>query len=348
MALVVVGVNPRRAPFSLLARSLGADAARAAVLSRLADHRSVSEVLLLASGERAEVYAVVEDGADAYEVVLSQLTAAGVLGPDGAAHGYFAEGIDAAAHLFAAVAASDEFAVDGEEVPRALAAAAAASRARGVLGSRLETLTSASCVLAARLEASDAGESVDALGETVAELSRRVFDHLERRRALIVGASSLASAAARALADIGVGHLVWVGATGGADASDAVVQPNTPMSDSLIAPLAFTEASPEALPVLLGSADIVVAAPGAVPVLDKRLVKSAMRTRRGRPMLLVDVSEDGVVIEPRVASVDDAFLYTRADLVQLTDDAPWARASAAGARDALVTEAVRNFSYQLA
>lgn len=354
MALVVVGVNPRRAPFSLLVRSLESPGARTGVLAHLAGHRSVSEALVLLCGQRAEVYAVVEDGTDAYDVIPSSLVASGVLAADGAAHGYFAEGTDAAAHLFAAVAGVDEFACADEGVAAAFAQAASASRAQGALGSGLESLAVAARSLAARLETPGAGESAEALGETVAELARRVFDHLDRRRALAVGAGALPVAAVRALAAAGVGHFTWVGAPGGGTQPDTGVPagdalPTDPETAALSrGPSSFASASPEALPVLLGTADVVVVAPGVTPALDKRLVKTAMRTRRGRPMLLVDVSEGEPAIEARVASVDDAFLYTRADLMRLTDDAPWACTGGASARNALIAEAVRNFSYQLA
>ncbi len=73
-----------------------------------------------------------------------------------------------------------------------------------------------------------------------------------------------------------------------------------------------------------------------------------MRSRRGRAMLLVDVSAGHAAIDSRAASIDDAFLYTRDDLVRLTQDAPWSQAGRAAQRRAAVAEAVRDFSYQLA
>lgn len=62
----------------------------------------------MASGARVELYAVAEEGCDAYDI------AAGLFGAvaDGEVAGalYFAEGIDAASHLFAALCGLDEFA----------------------------------------------------------------------------------------------------------------------------------------------------------------------------------------------------------------------------------------------
>ena len=332
MTLVMVGANPRRAPFLPLSASLAGEGVLNAALAALAGHRSVGEALVLATGERFEVYAVVEDGVDAYDLILGVLGGAANAGAELAAHGYFAEGSDAAAHLFAGVAGIDEFAAAGEDVAAAWRDGVAPARAHGAFGGRLEALGDAMRVLASRLAATASAGSDDALGETVAELARRVFDHLDRRQVLAVGDDALVAAAVSALARAGVGRFSFIGegsaALEGAPASPVV--------------------SAEALPVALGNADIVVAAAGAVPLLDKRTVKGAMRSRRGRAMLLVDVSAGQAAIDARAASIDDAFLYTRDDLVQLTCDAPWAQAGRAAQRAAAVAEAVRDFSYQLA
>ena len=51
MTLVMVGANPRRAPFLPLSASLAGEGALGAVLTALAGHRSVAEALVLATGE---------------------------------------------------------------------------------------------------------------------------------------------------------------------------------------------------------------------------------------------------------------------------------------------------------
>ena len=330
MTLVMVGANPRRAPFFSLRRSLGPGAA-GDLAAAVAGRRGVSEAFVLVGAERLEAYAVLEEGVDGYELLSSLWGAPGVAAPaDGAAHGYFAEGIDAASHLFAAVAGADEFAGADEDGVAVLDAAVGAARQRGTVGSQLEALADGARALAARLAAARAEESATALGETVAALAQRVFDHLDRRQVLLVGDDSLLGAAAAALTRAGVTQFALIGDGPAVRCAGGV------------------RVSPEALPVALGNADVVVAAPGTVPVLDKRLVRTAVRARRGRPMLLVDASDRGGAIDPRVAGVDDAFLYNRDDLARLTQDAPWARAGGVRSREALVAAAVRDFSYQLA
>lgn len=135
MTLVMVGANPRRAPFFSLRRSLGPGAA-GDLAAAVAGRRGVSEAFVLVGAERLEAYAVLEEGVDGYELLSSLWGAPGVAAPaDGAAHGYFAEGIDAASHLFAAVAGADEFAGADEDGVAVLDAAVGAARQRGTVGS---------------------------------------------------------------------------------------------------------------------------------------------------------------------------------------------------------------------
>ena len=107
-------------------------------------------------------------------------------------------------------------------------------------------------------------------------------------------------------------------------------------------------ADPQLLSALLVDADIVLAESAVEGAsLDRRLMKGVVRLRRGRPMLLVDASADGSLIDHRVASLDGVFLYTAADLAAITRDAPWARLGTDDARERLFADAVRTFALQM-
>lgn len=336
VALVLVGVNPRRAPFLPVARSLADEGERRALLADIAGHRSVREALLVAGTGRIEVYAVVEEGVDGYDIVTASLAASGPLAADAASHGYFAESMDAASHLLAAVGGADEFAYGEEGAEPLLSAAASEARAAGSLGPQLSALVAAAQRLAGRLSAVAEEEPLSAVGETAAELARRVFDHLERRHVLLVGRSPLLEAVAGALARAGAVQFSFVGFD-----EDEIAGARQ---------LGAQAAAPEALPTVMVASDIVVAAAGeGLPFVDKRLVRASMRARRNRAMLLIDASDAGAcAIDGRAASMDDAFLYNGDDLAALTRETPWADLGRAPSRRAAIAEAVRDFSYQLA
>ena len=361
MGLFVAGVNPRRAVFSPISQRLADGASRRALLAEVSAHRSLSEGLIVASGARVELYAVAEEGCDAYDI------AAGLLGAvaDGEVAGalYFAEGIDAASHLFAALCGLDEFAQgpqagasllrEGDSLaagdlaqpggrgvlgapgsPDALSAcwARALSEARRA-GDDLTRLAAAVSRLSSALSAADTSASTAALAETAVELARRVFGHLERRCVLVAGPDDLSLAFAGAFLSAGVERFQLLGD-----------------EEHGVAACAFDAAmaDPQLLSALLVDADIVLAESAVEgAALDRRLMKGVVRLRRGRPMLLVDASADGSLVDRRIASLDGVFLYTAADLAAITRDAPWARLGADDARERLFADAVRAFALEL-
>lgn len=364
MGLFVAGVNPRRAVFSPISQRLADGASRRALLAEVSAHRSLSEGLIVASGARVELYAVAEEGCDAYDI------AAGLFGAvaDGEVAGalYFAEGIDAASHLFAALCGLDEFAREpqagasllregdslaagdlsqpagrgalgapgsSDALSACWARALSEARQAGTLGDDLTLLAAAVSRLSSALSAADTSASTAALAETAVELARRVFGHLERRCVLVAGPGDFSLALAGAFLSAGVERFQLLG---NEEHGAAVRAFDAAMAD------------PQLLSALLVDADIVLAESAVEGVaLDRRLMKGVVRLRRGRPMLLVDASADGSLVDRRIASLDDVFLYTAADLAAITRDAPWARLGADDARERLFTDAGRAFALEL-
>lgn len=222
-------------------------------------------------------------------------------------------------------------------LPDALAAcwARALSEARkaAMLGDALTRLAAAASGLSSALSAADASASTAALAETAVELARRVFGHLERRCVLAAGAGDFSLALAGAFLGAGVERFQVLG---DGDCEEAARVLGAPVAD------------PQLLSALLVDADIVLAESAVEGAsLDRRLMKGVVRLRRGRPMLLVDASADGSLIDHRVASLDGVFLYTAADLAAITRDAPWARLGTDDARERLFADAVRTFALQM-
>lgn len=366
MGLFVAGVNPRRPVFPSASQHLADATARRSLLADASGRPGLVEGLVLAAGSRVELYAVAEEGCDACDIAAGLLAAAADEDMAGAL--YFAEGIDAASHLFAALCGLDEFARDphGSAAPffredGALAAAEglplsggtaasdppgspdallaswarALSEARqaGTLGSSLALLATAVSRLSGALSTADASASTAALAETAVELARRVFGHLERRCVLVAGPGDLPLVLGRAFLGAGVERFQMLG---DGDCEEAVRVLGAPIAD------------PQLLSALLVDADIVLAESAVEGAsLDRRLMKGVVRLRRGRPMLLVDASADGSLIDRRVASLDGLFLYTAADLAAITRDVPWARLGADDARERLFADAVRAFALEL-
>ncbi|MEC4273270.1 hypothetical protein VJ923_08885 [Adlercreutzia sp. R25] len=352
MALFVAGINPRR-PVFLPASHLVTDvSARRALLADVAARRGLTEGLLVADEGRIELYAVAEEGCDAYDIAVGLFggTSASL---DVGGSLYFAEGLDAASHLFAALCELDEFAgaksgLRAEEgisasgasgssfadgLSTSLAHAVAEARSAGCLGEGLSRLANAANTLAGTLAAESTGATAAALAETAVELASRVFGHLERRCVLAVGSSRLSDALGDAFARAGVDDFVFLG---------------TDEQNERARLLGARTAAPEGLSVVMGNADIAIVG-SAVPgiAIDRRLMKGVARLRRGRPMLIVDGSRDGALVDRKVASIDGVFLYTADDLAVITRDAPWARVGAGVSREKLLADATQRFAREL-
>ena len=81
------------------------------------------------------------------------------------------------------------------------------------------------------------------------------------------------------------------------------------------------------LPGQLALYDIVITCTvSPLPIVGKGMVERAIRTRKHRPILMVDLAQTPDV-EPEVAELDDVFLFTAADLAAMVGDVAARRAA---------------------
>jgi len=152
----------------------------------------------------------------------------------------------------------------------------------------------------ARLETA-IGESPASVPAAAAALAQQVFDGLEGRNVVLVGAGRTSELTAR--------NLRSRGAT-----VTAVVNRTVDHAERLAAPLGARAVALEDVSQTVGGADVVVSstsAPGFV--LTTEALAPALRARRGRPLLLVDLAVPRDV-DPLLASVDGCFVYDIDDL----------------------------------
>jgi glutamyl-tRNA reductase len=133
------------------------------------------------------------------------------------------------------------------------------------------------------------------------ELARQALGGLDGRRALVLGAGAMASSAARALARNDTAEIV-------------VANRTAARARRLAADLGGRGTGLRALGPELVAADLVVACTGApAPVLHRAAVARAVRLRRGRPLVIVDLALPRDV-DASVASLDGVVLLDIDDL----------------------------------
>ena len=177
------------------------------------------------------------------------------------------------------------------------------------------------------------GSSPVSIGFAAVNLARQVFASLDETPELLIGAGEMNALVARHLREQGVSSLT-------------VVNRGDERAQQLAQEVGATTRPWSELATALESADMVVSCTGSVsPVVTVNMVQQAMKKRRHRPLLLIDIAVPRD-IAPQVADLDDVFLYTVDDLQSVVDAGLRQRQAAAIEANQLIDTRVNNFLQQ--
>ena len=297
MSLLAVGLSHRSAPLSLIERvSLSSEAA-GKLLDDVVAAPAIDEAMLLSTCNRVELYASVEKF-HAGVAALSELLArhSGIPFDELSPYVYVHYEERAVQHLFSVTASLDSMLVGEHQILGQVRAAFRLAQERGDAGTALHDAVEHALHAAKRAHAET---GIDAAGTTLVEFGLRLggpsIAGLAGRRAVVVGAGSMASVAVAALTSSGVADLVVVSRT----FERAVT----------LAQRASARAKPMAeLEHEIANADVVVSCTGADGlVVLSDVVGRAMRDRTERPLFVLDVALPRDV-DPSVASISGVTL----------------------------------------
>ena len=318
MAIVVIGINHRTAPLAVLERvTLNGDA-RPKALHDLRLRPNLSEVVLLSTCNRTEVYAVTERFHGAYADIRDFFCSLAGLSPDALSlHLISQHEEEAATHLFE-VAAGLRSAVLGESEILGQV------RDAWMLGQREGTTRAALNLLFRRaIEVGKRARTETSIGRGTASVSHAAVEMAEERlgplshaKVVVVGAGDVGESSAVALSARGVGQLV-------------VVNRTESRADSLASRTGGRLAPHASLTDELSNADLVVTCTGSeLPVLDHELMAGVVDRRGGQPLLVLDIAVPRDV-EAIVANLPGITLLDLEDLRDWADRGRQARAAEA-------------------
>ena len=301
MSILVIGVNHRSGPLSVLERvTLGPDEVPKAV-QNLARRDNVREVVVLSTCNRTEIYAVAERFHGAYADIRDFLCDLGDISPDDLHPHLYTQHDDAAVrHLFE-VAAGLESAVVGEtEILGQLRTAWEVAQREG--GAR----TSLNLLFRRAVEVGKRARTETGIARGTASVSHAAVemavDHhgsIEGLTVAVLGAGSMGEGIAVALHGAGVGDVMVVNRTPerGQDLADR------------IGGVAF---GMERLTDALQSADLLLTSTGSgEPLVTRSLLERLQRD--DRPLLIVDIAVPRDV-DPDAAELDHVTILDLEDL----------------------------------
>ena len=178
------------------------------------------------------------------------------------------------------------------------------------------------------------GESPSSVPAAAAALAQQVFGDLDGRQVLLVGAGKMSELTARNLRSRGATIV-------------AVANRTLEHGEELARQVGARAIGLESLAGVLADADVVVASTGAPGfVVGPGGAAGALRARRGRPILFVDLAVPRDV-DPALSGVDGCFVYDIDDLEAVVETSlAGRRAEAVRAERIVATEAERFREWQ--
>lgn len=330
MPLLALGLNHQTAPLALRER-VALDAGQLpAALAGLGAVPGVEEAAVLSTCNRTEVYAQVAEGREG--AVAEWLAQHHGLAPEALGdYLYEHRDEDAVRHLFRVATGLDSLVLGEPQILGQVKEAWQAARSQQRLRTPLDRLFQQSFQVAKRVRTDTRiGAHPVSVAYAAVRLARQVFSELDRATVLLVGAGDTIELAARHLVDAKAKRLLV------ANRTLEHAQTLASRHGGYALPLSELERH-------LPEADIVITATASrEPVLRRAAVQSALKTRKHRPIFMLDLAVPRD-IESSVAELPDVYLYTVDDLEQVIEENRASRREAAEQAQAIIDLQVEHF-----
>jgi len=301
--LVVVGLSHKTAPVELRERCRIDDLAGA-----LGELRGLAaEAAVLTTCNRFELY--LYDVGEVRRIVDWIAQRAGADRDELQSHCYVRQGRNACKHLFFVASSLDSLVVGETQIRGQVKQAYHAAHEAGGTGPVLNRLFQAALRVSKEIsESTGVGRGNVSVAAAAADLAERVFGPLDRAAVLVVGAGETAELAMTHLASRGVTRFA--------------VHNRTPEHARALAErFGGAAGGLDGLEERLWQADVLVtAAAGDAPLIAVPAVRAALRRRRGRPVVAIDIAVPRGV-DPAVDELDNIYRFDMDALTAVTQDA---------------------------
>ena len=352
MALVLLGINHNTANIDFRERVAFPPEKVGDAIRRASALDGVEELVIVSTCNRTELYVQIDLGEasavdpDIYiEEALLREQEQRLIAWLSAFHGlkeedvrrstYFRWRDDVIRHLMRVSCGLDSMVLGEPQILGQIKSAYAVSKDMGVIGGNLGRAFQEAFSIAKQVRTDTAiGENPVSVAYAAVTLAEQIFSDLPSLSALLIGAGRTIELVARHLTEKGVRNIVVANRTlqnavelGAKFGAEGVL-----LSD---------------IPEQLVKADIVVSSTNSqLPLLGKGAVESAIKRRRHKPMLLVDLAVPRD-IEPQVGEIADAYLYSIDDIRDVIEDSVKSRTEAAAQANSIIERGVQDYIRQL-
>ena len=328
MAFNILGLNHKTAPVALREKVAFNEGRLATALRTLRQESGVAEVVILSTCNRTELY---WSGSATPRDISQWLERHHGDNLNLTASLYVHQERLAVEHAISVASGLDSMVLGEAQILGQLKEAYRVAQEAGSTGPALNKLFQAAFSAAKRVRSeTQIGANAVSLASATVSLAKRIFADLSAHSALMIGAGEMIGLAARHFASAGVKRMVIANRT--------LVR-----AQNIAAEVKGYAVDLTALDKELAAADIVVSCTASTqPLVTETAVAAAIRTRRHRPILMVDLAVPRD-IDPAVANLGDVYLFSIDDLQQLIDENRQLRELAAGDARTLLDQEVARF-----
>lgn len=331
MTVLALGINHKTASVELREKLAFTPERLPEALQTVQKNAGCDEGVILSTCNRTEIYSFGEDTAPAnmikwlaefHQVDEEELKQ----------HIYVHRDVDATRHLMRVASGLDSMVLGEPQILGQVKQAYQQAKSVGSVQTYFERMFQQAFSVAKKVR-TETDISVNAVSVAFAAvtLAKQVFGSFEKKKVLLVGAGETIELVAK--------HIYEQGA------KDIVVANRTLSRAELVAEQFSAKTSTlSQIPEHILDADVVISSTAStLPIIGKGMVETVFRQRKHRPMFLVDLAVPRD-IEPQVAELDDAYLYTVDDLQEIVARNMQARTEAAEEAEAIIEDKASIFA----
>lgn len=325
MSLLAIGINHNTASVELREKVAFGPEKLPEALKQLSDNAAVNGSVIVSTCNRTEVYCDVKPSGKSK--LIEWLSQFHQVSPEELKPSlYIHEEQAAIKHLMRVSCGLDSLVLGEPQILGQVKQAYADSREHRSVDSAMEKLFQKTFSVAKRVRTeTDIGGQAVSVAYAACTLAKHIFESLEASTVLLVGAGETIELVAKHLSANGCKKMIVANRTR---------ERALPLAREFGAEIISLPEIPEHL----GRADIVISSTASpLPIIGKGMVESAIKARRHRPMLFVDIAVPRDV-ESQVGDLSDVYLYTVDDLQSIIDSNIEQRKVEAIQAEAIVSE----------
>ncbi|MBI2068065.1 MAG: glutamyl-tRNA reductase [Deltaproteobacteria bacterium] len=308
MHYLIVGLSHRSAPLEIREKAAVSSSENRGALGQILSGGEVAEAMLLSTCNRVEIMLVTQNPDKGYQVARDFFqTIIGISEGEISRYLYRKEDHDAILHFFRVTASLDSMVLGEPQISGQVKEAYAAALGSQATGAYLNKLVHRALHLSKRVRNETAiGQYPVSVSYAAVVLASRIFNPLNEKRVLVVGAGEMAELACQHLREKGVAKIF----VANRDAGRAEALARSVKGEAISLSRLFEQ---EGL-ALLSDLDIMITSVGIDKTLvTEQQVRQVMKERKGRSMFFIDLGVPRNV-EASVNRIPNVYLYTIDDL----------------------------------